>query len=79
KLPNAETTSAPLNEEAADLSDLINKQPSDSQSTPTAEVLEAFRRQSNLNSLAVLDDDARPCGIVHRHSLSEALLKPFGT
>ncbi|MDF2641627.1 MAG: domain/GGDEF domain protein, partial [Pseudomonas sp.] len=26
-----------------------------------------------------LDEENRPCGIVHRHSLSEALLKPFGT
>lgn len=78
-LPRTETAVAPLNEEAADLSALLNPQPSVSQSTPTAEVLEAFRRQANLNSLAVLDDDARPCGIVHRHSLSEALLKPFGT
>jgi diguanylate cyclase (GGDEF)-like protein len=47
--------------------------------TPTATVLEAFRRQANLNSLAVLDEQGQPCGIVHRHSLSDALLKPFAT
>ena len=42
-------------------------------------MLEAFRAQANLNSLAVLDDHQQPIGIVHRHSLSDALLKPFGT
>lgn len=78
-LPKSEPVSAPLNEEAADLSALLKPQPSVGHSIPTAEVLEAFRRQANLNSLAVLDDAGRPCGIVHRHSLSEALLKPFGT
>ena len=78
-LPKTGVPSAPLNEDATDLSALLNPQPSVSQHTPTAEVLEAFRKQANLNSLAVLDDDARPCGIVHRHSLSDALLKPFGT
>src|SRR5690606_34060438 len=44
-----------------------------------AEVLEAFRAQANLNSLAVLNEAHQPVGIVHRHSLSEALLKPFAT
>jgi EAL domain-containing protein (putative c-di-GMP-specific phosphodiesterase class I)/GGDEF domain-containing protein len=47
--------------------------------TPTLKVLDAFRMQANLNSLAVLDDERRPCGIVHRHALSDALLKPFAT
>ncbi|RRV08004.1 GGDEF domain-containing protein [Pseudomonas sp. v388] len=78
-LPKIEVASAPLNEEAADLGALLNPQPSVSRNTPTAQVLEAFRKQANLNSLAVLGEDDRPCGIVHRHSLSEALLKPFGT
>jgi len=27
----------------------------------------------------VLDEQGQPCGIVHRHSLSDALLKPFAT
>ncbi|MCY5846753.1 CBS domain-containing protein, partial [Salmonella enterica subsp. enterica serovar 1,4,[5],12:i:-] len=45
----------------------------------TAQVLESFRRQANLNSLAVLDGRGHPVGIVHRHSLSDALLKPFAT
>ncbi|KQQ68197.1 diguanylate phosphodiesterase [Pseudomonas sp. Leaf127] len=78
-LPKAESISLPLSEEAADLSALLNPQPAISQSTHTAQVLEAFRLQANLNSVAVLDEQSRPCGIVHRHSLSEALLKPFGT
>ncbi|NBA98445.1 bifunctional diguanylate cyclase/phosphodiesterase [Pseudomonas sp. R5(2019)] len=68
-----------LNDEGSDLGALINTQPAVTRQTPTAHVLEAFRRQANLNSLAVLDDQDRPCGIVHRHSLSDALLKPFAT
>ncbi|MBZ5755695.1 GGDEF domain-containing protein [Pseudomonas sp. S5(2021)] len=44
-----------------------------------AEVLETFRQQASLNSIAVLDEQARPVGIVHRHLLSEALLRPFAT
>ena len=68
-----------LAEEGSDLSALLNEQPAVEQSTPTASVLETFRKQAALNSMAVLDDQGRPCGIVHRHSLSEVLLKPFGT
>lgn len=78
-LPKSESSSVPLSEEAADLGALLNPQPAISQDTPTAQVLEAFRLQANLNSMAVLDEHLRPCGIVHRHSLSDALLKPFGT
>ncbi|MFJ4145174.1 bifunctional diguanylate cyclase/phosphodiesterase [Pseudomonas sp. NPDC089734] len=78
-LPKTEVATASLNEDASDLSALLNPQPSVNQETPTADVLEAFRKQANLNSLAVLDQDDKPCGIVHRHSLSEVLLKPFGT
>jgi len=78
-LPKLEATSLTLSEEASDLSALLNEQPAVAQSTPTADVLEAFRRQANLNSVAVLDEHNHPCGIVHRHSLSEALLKPFAT
>ncbi len=78
-LPKLENTSIALSEEASDLSALLIEQPAVTQGTPTATVLEAFRRQANLNSLAVLDEQERPCGIVHRHSLSDALLKPFAT
>jgi diguanylate cyclase (GGDEF)-like protein len=78
-LPKTEPAAAPLNDDTADLNALLNPQPAVSLTTPTAAVLEAFRRQANLNSLAVLDEENRPCGIVHRHCLSEALLKPFGT
>lgn len=68
-----------LSDEVSDLGALLNEQPAVTHNTPTATVLEAFRRQANLNSLAVLDDSHQPCGIVHRHSLSDALLKPFAT
>ena len=78
-MPKPNSTTVMLNEDASDLSALLNDQPAMASDTPTATVLEAFRRQANLNSLAVLDKQGRPCGIVHRHSLSDALLKPFAT
>ncbi|MDX9682705.1 bifunctional diguanylate cyclase/phosphodiesterase [Pseudomonas protegens] len=78
-MPKHDHTSVPLNDDGSDLSALLNEQPAVARNTPTANVLEAFRRQANLNSLAVLDEQGQPCGIVHRHSLSDALLKPFAT
>ena len=75
-LPSA-TTSSPLSEESSDLRGLLNTQQAVALSTPTSEVLEMFRAQANLNSLAVLNQAQQPVGIVHRHSLAEALLKPF--
>ncbi|MDP9505665.1 diguanylate phosphodiesterase [Pseudomonas protegens] len=78
-MPKHDQTSVALNDEGSDLSALLNEQPAVARNTPTANVLEAFRRQANLNSLAVLDEQGHPCGIVHRHSLSDALLKPFAT
>ncbi|MGF6207321.1 bifunctional diguanylate cyclase/phosphodiesterase [Pseudomonas frederiksbergensis] len=78
-MPKQESTAVALNDDSSDLSALLNDQPAVHRDTPTAEVLEAFRRQANLNSLAVLDEQGQPCGIVHRHSLSDALLKPFAT
>ncbi|MGO4324761.1 bifunctional diguanylate cyclase/phosphodiesterase [Pseudomonas sp. KB_12] len=78
-MPKQDSGVATLNDEVNDLSALLNEQPAVAHNTPTATVLEAFRRQANLNSLAVLDDQGQPCGIVHRHSLSDALLKPFAT
>jgi diguanylate cyclase (GGDEF)-like protein len=78
-MPKRESTAVALNDEVSDLSALLNDQPAVGRDTPTATVLEAFRRQANLNSLAVLDEQGQPCGIVHRHSLSDALLKPFAT
>ncbi|MDD2055892.1 EAL and GGDEF domain-containing protein [Pseudomonas sp. GD03860] len=67
------------NDDCGNLAALLNEQPAVAQGTPTAQVLELFRRQANLNSLAVLNERRQPCGIVHRHSLSDALLKPFAT
>ncbi|WP_150640251.1 bifunctional diguanylate cyclase/phosphodiesterase [Pseudomonas fluorescens] len=78
-MPKHHNSVVPLNDEGNDLSALLNEQPAVARDTPTATVLEAFRRQANLNSLAVLDDQGQPCGIVHRHSLSDVLLKPFAT
>ncbi|WP_309677248.1 bifunctional diguanylate cyclase/phosphodiesterase [Pseudomonas sp.] len=78
-MPKRESTAVALNDEVSDLSALLNDQPAVGRDTPTATVLEAFRRQANLNSLAVLDGQGQPCGIVHRHSLADALLKPFAT
>ena len=78
-LPALGQAPTPLGEEGSDLTALLNEQQAVSISTPTAEVLEAFRAQANLNSLAVLDEAQRPVGIVHRHSLSDVLLKPFAT
>ena len=73
------SASSGLAEENSDLQPLLIEQQAVPQQTPTATVLDAFRQQANLNSLAVLDDEGRPCGIVHRHSLSDVLLKPYGT
>lgn len=78
-MPRQDSTAVVLSEDGSDLSALLNEQPAVNRDTPTATVLEAFRRQANLNSLAVLDEQGQPCGIVHRHSLSDALLKPFAT
>lgn len=78
-LPQLDSSTSNLHEENTDLAALLNEQQAVSHSTATAEVLEAFRAQANLNSLAVLDAQQQPVGIIHRHSLSEALLKPFAT
>lgn len=78
-LPDMGQAPTPLGDEGCDLTALLNEQPAVLIFTPTADVLEAFRAQANLNSLAVLDEAQRPVGIVHRHSLSDVLLKPFAT
>ncbi|HEK1687769.1 TPA: EAL and GGDEF domain-containing protein [Pseudomonas putida] len=78
-LPPAQGSALMINEEGSDLAALLIEQPTVALDTPTQQVLEAFRRQANLNSLAVLDAQGHPCGIVHRHSLSDVLLQPFGT
>jgi EAL domain-containing protein (putative c-di-GMP-specific phosphodiesterase class I)/GGDEF domain-containing protein len=68
-----------MGEESSDLAALLREQPAVHEDTPIHDVLETFRAQANLNSLAVLDARQQPVGIVHRHLLSEALLKPFAT
>ena len=78
-LPKLDTSAPNLSEDGSDLSALLNEQPAVNDSMAIGAVLEAFRAQANLNSLAVLNDAQQPVGIVHRHSLSDALLKPFAT
>lgn len=73
------SSTAPLHESDHDLRSLLVEQPAVGLALSIAEVLEVFRNQASLNSLAVLDNDRRPAGIVHRNSLSDALLKPFAT
>ncbi|MBD8593083.1 EAL and GGDEF domain-containing protein [Pseudomonas sp. CFBP 8758] len=76
-VPRLEDGNPPLGDNGSDLASLIIEQAAVHRDTPTQQVLEAFRLQANLNTLAVVDGERRPCGIVHRHSLSDALLKPF--
>jgi len=66
-------------EDNPDLSALVLKQAAVVASHPVGSVLELFRLQANLNSVAVLDAMNMPVGIVHRSLLSDALLKPFAT
>ncbi|WP_058023270.1 bifunctional diguanylate cyclase/phosphodiesterase [Pseudohongiella spirulinae] len=40
-------------------------------------VLQRFQRQPSLNSLAVVNNEQRPVGVVHCHSLSQLMLKPY--
>lgn len=78
-LPRFSDRDETLDENHPDLSPLVLKQSSVTLSHPISEVLEMFRLQANLNSIAVLDAMNTPVGIVHRSLLSEALLKPFAT
>ena len=78
-LPKLDNAPAALSDDGCDLTALLNQQAAVAHDTPTSEVLEAFRAQANLNSLAVLNEQLQPVGIVHRHSLSDILLKPFAT
>ncbi|GAB3394753.1 bifunctional diguanylate cyclase/phosphodiesterase [Azotobacter armeniacus] len=77
-LPQPRLASLALAEEGTDLTVLLIEQPGVADSTPVAQVLELFRSQASLNLLAILDAEQRPVGVVHRHALSDALLKPFG-
>ncbi|WP_160287923.1 bifunctional diguanylate cyclase/phosphodiesterase [Pseudomonas knackmussii] len=78
-LPELDRIDSLSTEEQADLRPLLLEQPAVASDTPISAILEAFHSQANLNSLAVLDEHQRPVGIVHRHALSDALLKPFAT
>ncbi len=78
-LPLLSASQSSIGEDIGDLQALLLEQTAVDQHTPIAGVLEAFRAQANLNSLAVLNEALQPVGIIHRHSLSDALLKPFAT
>lgn len=78
-LPSTGYNDDALNEESPDLSALLLKQAAVAASRPVADVLEMFRIQANLNSIAVIDAMDAPVGVVHRSLLSDALLKPFAT
>jgi len=78
-LPSHDNRDEALSEDQPDLSALVLRQSGVIVSHPIGEVLELFRRQANLNSVAVLDEMNTPVGIIHRSLLSDALLKPFAT
>lgn len=78
-LPRLQLPTPALIDEGRNLSDLLITQTAVYAEQTIGEVLEAFRAQANLNSLVVLNPEQQPIGIVHRHSLTEALLKPFAT
>ncbi|MCW3148951.1 EAL and GGDEF domain-containing protein [Stutzerimonas stutzeri] len=68
-----------VDEEASPLAPLLIAQRAIGADRQIAELLEIFRLQPSLGSIAVLDDEQRPVGIIHRYLISEALLKPFAT
>lgn len=72
-LPQAGIT-AVASEAGSDLSALLIQQPGIALDTAAQQVIERLRNHAELNSLAVLDEHAKPCGIVHRHALANALL-----
>ncbi len=78
-LPSAIAAAAESQENASPLAPLLIEQQAIGAERQIAELLEIFRLQPSLGSLAVLDDAQRPVGIVHRHLISDALLKPFAT
>ncbi|CAM5244285.1 GGDEF domain-containing protein OS=Stutzerimonas stutzeri OX=316 GN=CXK95_16150 PE=4 SV=1 [Stutzerimonas stutzeri] len=78
-LPSAIAAAAESPENASPLAPLLIEQQAIGAERQIAELLEIFRLQPSLGSLAVLDDAQRPVGIVHRHLISDALLKPFAT
>ncbi|EIK52305.1 EAL/GGDEF domain-containing protein [Stutzerimonas stutzeri TS44] len=78
-LPAAIAAAAESQENASPLAPLLIEQQAIGAERQIAELLENFRLQPSLGSLAVLDEAQRPVGIVHRHLISDALLKPFAT
>ncbi|MFO6379764.1 EAL domain-containing protein, partial [Pseudomonas aeruginosa] len=62
-LPSAGPPSQSSGDEHGDLRALLLEQRAVDVRTSTQEVVEIFRRQANLNSLAILDEEGRPIGI----------------
>lgn len=77
RLPATHTET--FDEDGPALAALLIRQPAIEAGRPISELLDFFRQQASLNSIAVLDDARRPVGIVHRSLISDALLKPFAT
>lgn len=75
-LPEAQPSGF-LAQEHITLASLLTPLPGVWSQAPIAQVLEQFRNTPELNSIAVLDSDEQPIGILHRHLLSNTLLQPF--
>lgn len=78
-LPTNRNRDEALDEHRPDLSPLVLKQAAVTGSCPIGDVLELFRLQADLNTVAVLDATNAPVGVVHRSILAGALFKPFAT
>ncbi len=76
-VPLPELARLPASEEGCDLSALVLPEPAVPDTRLVAEVLQELRDNPGRMSVAVVDAERRPVGIIHRHQLSEALLKPF--
>lgn len=70
-LPRESGAAFALSEASNDLSALLLQQPGVPLDMPVLQVLEAFRRQATLDTLVVLDEHDKPCGIVRRHYLAD--------
>jgi diguanylate cyclase (GGDEF)-like protein len=76
-MPRLEIRSTAVVEGSTGLTSLLLEHPSVSEKTLIPAVMQLFHDKPSLNSLAVLDDQGMPIGIVHHYALAEALRKPF--
>ena len=76
-LPSADAPASLPATRHGDLRALLLEQRAVDVRTSTQEVVEIFRRQANPELPGdPLDEEGRPIGIVHRHALTDALLRP---